>query len=76
MSRIYDDANHPSYGPVRRCWVMLVGMFGTDLTAVDNLFYQEWGCHWDEHIHIMMTSQGYDEGYAIRRCLWKVLWDN
>lgn len=73
MIRIYDDPNHPTYGPVRRAWVMLVGMFGTDLSEVDRAFYQEWGFNWDEHLHLMMREQGYPERYALQRLIWKAL---
>lgn len=62
MKRIYDNPNHASYGPARRLWVMLCGMYGFDHTELDKAFYQEWGFTWDMHLHCMYHQQGYSEG--------------
>lgn len=35
MKRIYDDPNHPHYGPVRRLWKVLALIYGFDLDGVD-----------------------------------------
>lgn len=73
MSRIYDDPNHPTYGPVRRAWVILAGLYGDELGAMDTLYFQEWGSRWDTDLHVAMTEQDRTESEALRRCIWKVM---
>lgn len=43
--RVFDDANHPAYGPVRRLWKVLAQL---DLNKYDVAYRQEWDTHWDE----------------------------
>lgn len=73
MSRIYDDATHPSYGPVRRAWVILAGLYGDGMSEMDTLYQQEWGTKWDTDLHILLTELEQPEGQALRRTIWKVL---
>lgn len=71
MSRVYDDPNHPYYGPARRCWVILVGLF-SDLTALDESYQQEGGWAWDEHLAYDLTN-GVEERRALRKIVWRCL---
>lgn len=73
MTRIYNNPNHRSYGPVRRLWVMVCGMYGFDHTRLDETFYQEWGFTWDAHVDCMIQQQGYTEEYALKVAMWKIL---
>lgn len=44
--RIFDNPNHPAYGPVRRVWVMLAGLdlLGDDTDAE---YATQYGTRWD-----------------------------
>lgn len=42
MTAIIDDPNHKHYGPIRRLWVILAGMFGNDVDKCDAMFQHEW----------------------------------
>lgn len=47
MKRVFDDPNHPAYGPARRVWIMLAGL---DLLAegTDQAYRDNYGVAWDE----------------------------
>jgi hypothetical protein len=48
---IYDDPNHPHYGPVRRLHVMLMQLFGVALPRVEARFKElSQGFDWTERM--------------------------
>lgn len=63
MERIYDNPNHPHYGPVRRQWVILKGL---GLGDIDGAYYAEWGINWDTHL-VKLFDGGFTEVKALRR---------
>lgn len=71
MSRIYDDPNHPHYGRVRRCWIVLVGMF-PDMTTLDREYLAECGWQWDEQIAYYAVN-GVGEAAALRHVVGRAL---
>lgn len=65
LVRIYDNPNHPQYGPVRRCWLMLEQMFadkgGIAKFEVQLHLYQDTQTdrgriYWDEHLAQLLRS--------------------
>jgi len=63
--RIYDNPNHPQYGPVRRLWVMLAQL---DLLAVAETFITARGSSWDQHL-ARLIRMGLSESYSQRMLL-------
>ena len=68
MTRIYDDPNHPHYGPVRRQWVIFAGL---GLLGIDEAYFAEWGIRWDAHLAHHLDDT--DEGPALRCITWNAL---
>jgi len=62
MTRIYDNPNHPHYGPVRRTWVILVGL---DVLDFDAVYHQIYRHDWDARIAQWM-DEGLTEGQVKR----------
>lgn len=49
--RIYDDPNHPYYGPVRRMWTMLQNIWSIDYAKYDKMFYDQSPVgYWDQEM--------------------------
>ena len=69
--RVYDQPNHPHYGPVRRCWVILAGLF-PDLAKLDTEYRWEWHSDWDFHL-VHMLEQGHSEVVGLRTIVWRCL---
>ena len=61
--RVYDDPNHPRYGPVRRLWVILVGL--GMLEAAEEL-YPPRVLSWDLSLCAILTYNDDDEPKAAR----------
>lgn len=72
MKRYYERNDHDYYGPVRRCWVMLVGLYGTDLSIVDEYYGYEWGVLWDDDL-IEFLDADMSEQAALQTVLRRVL---
>lgn len=70
--RYYERNDHDFYGPVRRCWVILVGLYGNDLSGVDEYYGYEWGETWDDEL-IELLDADYTEGLALRTILQRIL---
>lgn len=72
--RIFDDANHPHYGPVRRMWVMLAGLklleYADESVGVsgDNNLHDSW-----DFCLSTMLRLGRDEVDVTRGLLWVIL---
>lgn len=56
MIRIFDDPNHPQYGPVRRMWVILA-----QLAALEEI--ERIVPSWDQRV-ALWVKQGYPESEA------------
>ena len=65
VSRVYDDPNHECYGPVRRCWVILSGLW-ENLDTVDQHFRWEHGEDWDAMLVRLIEKNRYTERQALR----------
>lgn len=70
---IYDQPNHPNYGPVRRLHVMLLQLFGDDLALAEKEFADTFGGPWDWWLHRNMTTYSYSERRAQRNCMSKFM---
>lgn len=61
--RIFDNPNHPQYGPIRRMWVVLTQL---DLLAAA----ERWGYHnqvdWDQHLANVLAVHKQRESRAQR----------
>lgn len=53
--RIFDNPNHPQYGPVRRMWIMLVQLDLLDQVEAGVAFRDE---PWDERLARLAQTQG------------------
>ncbi len=66
MKRIFDNPNHPQYGPVRRMWVILVQLDLLDAA-------ERWGNHrivpWDEWLATMLDNNKHVKESAYQRAL-------
>lgn len=51
--RIFDNPNHPHYGPVRRLWVVLIQL---DMLADAEAAYPDSGATWDAALSRMLTD--------------------
>lgn len=51
MPRIYDQPNHPQYGPVRRLWVVLVQL---GMLEAAERWSAAHDCPWDESLAIQI----------------------
>lgn len=60
--RIYDNPNHPQYGPVRRMWVVLSQL---DLLEAAERFATERGDNWDDYL-ARLCRMGLSEPYSQR----------
>jgi hypothetical protein len=55
--RIYDDSNHPHYGPARRLWVVMAQL---DLLKYDSEIKDKFdGMNWDEILSKELTDRSY-----------------
>lgn len=61
MKRIFDDPNHPQYGPVRRLWVILAQL---DLLVSAEVMPSPW----DQRL-ASLIERGMDEAPAQRKTL-------
>lgn len=64
--RVYDDPNHPHYGPVRRMWVILAGL---DLLGFAETWRDSAGYLWDESVSLLLGVPGYTEAQILRNSL-------
>lgn len=65
--RIFDNPNHPQYGPVRRMWIILA-----QLDLLTDAEHMEMNKPWDEALAFTI-SEGYaDEATAQRQLLRKL----
>lgn len=54
--RVFDNPNHPHYGPVRRTWVILAGL-GVESERYDDAYARRHDTWWDS-----CMAGGLDEG--------------
>lgn len=64
--RIFDNPNHPHYGPVRRLWVILVQLDLLD--SAEGYPYLGGGVTWDEAV-AHRVARGMKESVAQRQVL-------
>lgn len=64
---IYDNPNHPHYGPVRRLHVMLMQLFA-NFDDAQLAFHDVWGRWWDDAL-VDFINEGRTEGDAQCRVL-------
>lgn len=67
--RIFDNPNHPQYGPVRRMWVILVQL---DLLVAADRLMTDRGDDWDHHL-TRLIRMGLSESYSQRIVLGMIL---
>ena len=72
MLRLYERTDHDFYGECRRCWVILVGLYGIDLSKVDEYYGYEWGVTWDDDLAAFLDAD-MTEGEALRTVIQRVL---
>ncbi len=65
-TRIYDNPDHPHYGPVRRLWVMLAGL---DMLDFAGTWRDAAGYTWDESVSLLIGTEAYSEGAVLRNSL-------
>jgi hypothetical protein len=71
---IYDQPDHPSYGPVRRLHVMLLQLAAdVSLDAVMSHYKEVCMAPWDAHLDFLLQGLGYCEAEAQRRVLQDLL---
>lgn len=71
--RIYDNPNHPHYGPVRRMWVVLVQLDLLSAAEKYSRYYKEkGGVSWDQNI-AGKIAHGYPESYAQREFIYTLM---
>lgn len=66
--RIFDNPNHPQYGPVRRMWIVLVQL--DLLTEAEHIELRK---PWDEALASFIADGYGDEATAQRQLLRKIL---
>lgn len=62
---IYDNPNHPHYGPVRRLHLKLMELFPDNLSEVEDEYLNGIGNDWTT-ITVMMLERGLSEAYVAR----------
>lgn len=67
---VYDNPNHPHYGPVRRLWVVLNTL--CDMDKLAKLFPQEWAYAWDEYA-VYLLEKGVLEQVVSRMVVWRAI---
>lgn len=67
--RIFENPNHPYYGPVRRLWVILVQL---DLLKAAGTIMTKRGDLWDDHL-VRLMKIGLSESYAQRILLTMII---
>ena len=56
MSRIFDQPNHPHYGPVRRMHIMIMQLFTPyQLSVLDSHYHEEYNENWDDQLSRLMS---------------------
>lgn len=75
---IYDDPNHPQYGPVRRLHLILMHLFGADLSVVEKEFTLGIGKDWSA-VAASSLAMGVSEAQVARStvstmlgCYWPI----
>ena len=58
---IYNDPNHPNYGPCRRVHLILMYLFGDDLALLEQCYREEHGEDWTEGLN-RWSDEGLPEG--------------
>ena len=68
--RIFDNPNHPKYGPVRRCWIVLVQL---DLLGQDAAYEAEYRTTWDHCMADAIANHDLSESQMCRIIIWRML---
>lgn len=68
--RIFDNPNHPHYGPVRRMWIVLVQL---DLLTSAEAYMDRFGRNWDEALVSLLERYQMQESAAQRSVLRTIL---
>lgn len=67
--RIFDNPNHPHYGPVRRLWVILAQL---GLLEYAETYMDSFGRSWDQALDWLL-SLDQEESHAQRAVLFRIL---
>lgn len=67
--RVYDNPNHPHYGPACRQWVIFAGL---GCLEAEYAYFKEWGINWDVHL-VKTIESGFTEEKALRRITYHML---
>lgn len=71
--RIYDDPNHPQYGPIRRTWVVLAQLDLLNAAERYSRYYVEkGGMAWDANLAGAFAA-GRREGHVQRSFIYTLL---
>jgi hypothetical protein len=70
---IYEDPNHPLYGPVRRLHLKLMELFGSDLAEVEREFSLGLGLDWTQFVERNL-GLGLSEAHTARFVLKTMLY--
>lgn len=68
---IYDQPNHPRYGPARRLHIMVMQLTADDPTVlerIDEWYWRRYRTHWSQYLSGLMDNT-LSEAYAQRRVL-------
>lgn len=68
--RIFDNPNHPQYGPVRRCWIVMVQL---DLLGQDAAYEAEHRTTWDACMADAIANHDIAESAICRIVIWRML---
>lgn len=66
---IYDQPNHPHYGPVRRMHLILMYLFESRTEEYEQGFKTEYGAHWWERL-VWSLEGGRTERDAAHHLIW------
>jgi hypothetical protein len=64
--RIFDEPNHPQYGPVRRMWVVLVQL---DMLNAAERWSAHHNCPWDESLALQIEHHPHVKESAYQRAM-------
>lgn len=67
--RIYDQPNHPQYGPVRRAHLILMYLYGDNLAKIEPNYRAYTGVCWDDDLAFEVGNGTVPEARAARRIL-------
>ena len=62
--RIFDQPDHPNYGPVRRMHLILMYLHGDELPAMEERATKVFCEPWDRHMVRLMNGMGWRERTA------------